>query len=196
MVQGELQLASSLKIDPLVIVFCDNSLNRIELKQARRKYPSWGTLIAPTDIPLLARSMGCEGEAVDSVAGLERVLAAKRPADRPPGAAAARAGLLSALTPGRTTAFAPVDAATDAEPRPAPRRRPRLTELILAAALAATDLPPNKLMIGYKGVKFNKEGQNVLAYSLIIQLQGKRYVPVWPPDQAIAKLELPFKGWT
>ena len=46
-------------------------------------------------------------------------LLAKNPADRPPGAAAARAGLLSALTPGRTTAFAPVDAdtATDSPAR-------------------------------------------------------------------------------
>ena len=65
-------------------------------------------------------------------------LLAKHPADRPPGAAAAKAGLLSALTPGRTTAFAPVDADTSAEPAPAPRRRPRLTELVLAIALAAT----------------------------------------------------------
>ena len=83
MVQGELQLASSLRIDPLVIVFCDNSLNRIELKQARRNYPSWGTLIEPTDIAQLARSMGCEGAMVDSAAALERVLAEKRPSDRP-----------------------------------------------------------------------------------------------------------------
>ncbi len=83
MVQGELQLASSLKIDPLVIVFCDNSLNRIELKQARRNYPSWGTLIAPTDLEKLAQSMGCEGVMVDSAAALERVLAGPRPADRP-----------------------------------------------------------------------------------------------------------------
>ncbi len=83
MVQGELQLASSLRIDPLVIVFCDNSLNRIELKQARRNYPSWGTLIAPTDIALLARSMGCEGAMADSAAALERLLAEKRPSDRP-----------------------------------------------------------------------------------------------------------------
>jgi len=83
MVQGELQLASSLRIDPLVIVFCDNSLNRIELKQARRNYPSWGTLIEPTDIAQLARSMGCEGAMVDSAPALERLLAEKRPSDRP-----------------------------------------------------------------------------------------------------------------
>lgn len=62
-------------------------------------------------------------------------------------------------------------------------------------ALVATDMPASELMIGYKGVKFNKDGQNELAYSLIIQLQGKGYVPVWPTDSATAKLELPFKGW-
>ena len=83
MVQGELRLAASLKIDPLVIVFCDNSLNRIELKQTQRKYPSWGTLIDDTDIEKLAQSMGCEGAAVDSAAALERVLSQSRPADRP-----------------------------------------------------------------------------------------------------------------
>jgi len=83
MVQGELRLAASLKIDPLVVVFCDNSLNRIELKQGQRKYPSWGTLIDPTDVAKLAESMGCAGTVVDSAAGLERLLAAQRPADRP-----------------------------------------------------------------------------------------------------------------
>ena len=65
-------------------------------------------------------------------------LLAKNPADRPPGAAAARAGLLSALTPGRTTAFAPVDADTVTdEPARQPRRR-RLSEFVLGTALAAT----------------------------------------------------------
>jgi acetolactate synthase-1/2/3 large subunit len=83
MVQGELRLASSLKLDPLVVVFCDNSLNRIELKQAQRKYPSWGTLIDATDIVKLAESMGCEGARVDSASALERVLAQRRPSDRP-----------------------------------------------------------------------------------------------------------------
>jgi acetolactate synthase-1/2/3 large subunit len=83
MVQGELRLAASLGLPLLVIVFCDNSLNRIEIKQANRKYPSWGTLIEPTDVELLARSMGCEGAPVASAAALERLLAAKRPKDRP-----------------------------------------------------------------------------------------------------------------
>jgi eukaryotic-like serine/threonine-protein kinase len=65
-------------------------------------------------------------------------LLAKNPADRPPGAAAARAALLSALTPGRTTAFAPVDADTVTEQDERQPRRPRLSELVLGGALVAT----------------------------------------------------------
>src|SRR5690606_27741977 len=83
MVQGELGLAASLKLPLLVIVFCDNSLNRIELKQANRNYPSWGTLIDATDIERLAGSMGCEGAMADTAAELSRLLAGERPRDRP-----------------------------------------------------------------------------------------------------------------
>jgi len=83
MVQGELRVAASLKIDPIVVVFCDNSLNRIELKQIARQYPSWGTVIEPTDIAMLARAMGCDGVEVDSAKALESVLAGARARDRP-----------------------------------------------------------------------------------------------------------------
>jgi acetolactate synthase-1/2/3 large subunit len=83
MVQSELRLAASLGLGLLVIVFCDDSLNRIEIKQAQRNYPSWGTLIEPTDIPQLARAMACEGVTVDSASALSRALAEARPADRP-----------------------------------------------------------------------------------------------------------------
>ena len=83
MVQSELRLAAGLGLDLLVVVFCDDSLNRIELKQAKRSYPSWGTRIEPTDVVQLARSMACEGAMVDSAAALTRVLAEKRSGDRP-----------------------------------------------------------------------------------------------------------------
>ena len=83
MVQGELRLAASLGLDLLVVVFCDNSLNRIEIKQANRNYPSWGTLIEPTDLAQLAPAMGCEGVMVDDAGALQRVLAGARPKDRP-----------------------------------------------------------------------------------------------------------------
>lgn len=83
MVQGELRVASSLKLGLVVVVFCDNSLNRIELKQAARGYPAWGTRIEATDIEMLAASMGCDGVTVDSVAALEAALSARRAPDRP-----------------------------------------------------------------------------------------------------------------
>ncbi len=62
-------------------------------------------------------------------------------------------------------------------------------------ALAATDLKPNQLMMGYRGVKFDEKGQNTLATTLLIQLQGDSYVAVWPEDKATAPLKLPYQGW-
>jgi branched-chain amino acid transport system substrate-binding protein len=62
-------------------------------------------------------------------------------------------------------------------------------------ALKATDLKPDQLMMGYRGVKFDATGQNILASSYLIQLQGKQYKAVWPAANATAKLELPYKGW-
>ncbi|HET7490832.1 MAG TPA: ABC transporter substrate-binding protein [Bradyrhizobium sp.] len=65
----------------------------------------------------------------------------------------------------------------------------------IQAALQATDLKPDQLMIGYNGVKFDSTGQNTLASTFLIQLQGKQYVSVWPTNLATGKLELPMKGW-
>jgi len=62
-------------------------------------------------------------------------------------------------------------------------------------ALKATDLKPEQLMMGYKGVKFDDTGQNTLAATYLIQLQGDQYVAVWPAKSATAKLQLPYKGW-
>jgi len=65
----------------------------------------------------------------------------------------------------------------------------------IQAALQATDLKPDQLMIGYNGVKFDSTGQNTLASTFLIQLQGKQYVSIWPSNLATGKLELPMKGW-
>jgi len=66
----------------------------------------------------------------------------------------------------------------------------------IQAALKATDLKPDQLMIGYKGVKFDDKGQNVLASGLIIQLQdGENYVAVFPKANAVRPPVMPFKGW-
>src|ERR1700754_4935703 len=66
----------------------------------------------------------------------------------------------------------------------------------IQAALKTTDLKPDQLMMGYKGVKFDDKGQNILAAGLMIQLQdGENYVAVWPKDGAQKDPVLPYKGW-
>jgi branched-chain amino acid transport system substrate-binding protein len=66
----------------------------------------------------------------------------------------------------------------------------------IQAALKATDLKPDQLIMGYKGVKFDDKGQNILASGLVIQLQdGENYVPVWPKASATVPPAFPYKGW-
>jgi acetolactate synthase-1/2/3 large subunit len=83
MVQGELRVAASLQLGITVVVFCDNSLNRIELKQAARGYPAWGTRIDATDVERLAQSMGCDGIVVGDTTALEEALVQPRSRARP-----------------------------------------------------------------------------------------------------------------
>src|SRR5580698_3944882 len=61
-------------------------------------------------------------------------------------------------------------------------------------ALAKTDLKPDQLMIGYQGIKYDETGQNTLASTYLIQLQGKSYNMVWPAQAATDKLQWPFGG--
>ncbi|MBV9562591.1 MAG: ABC transporter substrate-binding protein [Bradyrhizobium sp.] len=66
----------------------------------------------------------------------------------------------------------------------------------IQAALKATDLKPNQLMMGYKGVKFDEKGQNILASCIMVQLEdGENYAAVWPKDLAEKAPTLPYKGW-
>ena len=62
-------------------------------------------------------------------------------------------------------------------------------------ALQQTDLKAEQLMMGYRGVKFDATGQNVLASTYLIQLKGKAYQLVWPQAVAAAGLAWPMQGW-
>jgi branched-chain amino acid transport system substrate-binding protein len=62
-------------------------------------------------------------------------------------------------------------------------------------ALRVTDLKPAQLMIGYRGVKFDATGQNTLASTYLIQLQGTDYKAVWPTENATTALVWPMTGW-
>jgi acetolactate synthase-1/2/3 large subunit len=83
MVQSELQVAASLGLPLLVVVFCDNSLHRIELKQLVKHYPSWGTRFAASDTVKLAEGMGCDGERADTPAALAAIVARAATLTRP-----------------------------------------------------------------------------------------------------------------
>ncbi|TMI88288.1 MAG: branched-chain amino acid ABC transporter substrate-binding protein [Bacillati bacterium ANGP1] len=61
-------------------------------------------------------------------------------------------------------------------------------------ALAETNLAPRQLMMGYKGVRFDATGQNILASTYITQLVGRDYVTIWPASAAQHALDWPFKG--
>ncbi len=75
MTASELRLASSLGLGMVFVVFVDGSLNRIELKQMARGYPSVATRIEDTDLVMLAEAMGCDGVRVATAAELEKCLA-------------------------------------------------------------------------------------------------------------------------
>jgi branched-chain amino acid transport system substrate-binding protein len=62
-------------------------------------------------------------------------------------------------------------------------------------ALRDTDLKPGQLIVRDNGIRFDDSGQNTLAGSYLVQLQGKQFVAVWPEESADGKLALPFKGW-
>jgi acetolactate synthase-1/2/3 large subunit len=74
MVQSELAVAASLGLGIVVVVFCDNSLNRIELKQMALRYPSWGTRFPASDLVKIAEAMGCDGAHVEQPAELAQAL--------------------------------------------------------------------------------------------------------------------------
>ncbi len=63
-------------------------------------------------------------------------------------------------------------------------------------ALIATDMPSDQMVAGYNGVKYDAKGQNTLGSSLVIQMRGGKYVPVWPKAKATADIVLPYKGWS
>ena len=50
-------------------------------------------------------------------------------------------------------------------------------------------------MMGYQGIKFDETGQNILAATYLIQLQGNRYELVWPEQAAASQLQWPMGGW-
>jgi thiamine pyrophosphate-dependent acetolactate synthase large subunit-like protein len=74
MAATEMRIASALGLPVTVVVFADNSLNRIELRQQLMGYPPTATRIDGMDLVTLAEAMDCDGIRADSPAALEKAL--------------------------------------------------------------------------------------------------------------------------
>ena len=62
-------------------------------------------------------------------------------------------------------------------------------------ALAETNLPGTKLIMPWKGIKFDATGQNTLGSGIIVQVQDGKYVTVWPFDVASKDVIWPMPKW-
>ena len=62
-------------------------------------------------------------------------------------------------------------------------------------ALQETDIPGSKLIMPWKGVKFDATGQNTLGTGIIVQVQDGKYVTVWPFDMASKDVIWPMPKW-
>lgn len=62
-------------------------------------------------------------------------------------------------------------------------------------ALAATNLPADKLIMPWSGIKFDQTGQNTLTSAIFIQIQNGEPKMVWPADKATVPLVWPRPAW-
>ncbi len=62
-------------------------------------------------------------------------------------------------------------------------------------ALQETDIPPERIIMPWKGIKFDEKGQNVLGTGIIVQVQNEQYRTVWPFNVATTDVVYPFPKW-
>jgi branched-chain amino acid transport system substrate-binding protein len=62
-------------------------------------------------------------------------------------------------------------------------------------ALVATDMPGSKLIMPWKGVKFDATGQNVLGQGILAQIVDGKYNTVWPFNLASRDVVWPMPKW-
>jgi branched-chain amino acid transport system substrate-binding protein len=62
-------------------------------------------------------------------------------------------------------------------------------------ALVATDIPGSKLIMPWKGVKFDASGQNTLGQGILVQIVDGKYNTVWPFNIASREVTWPMPKW-
>jgi branched-chain amino acid transport system substrate-binding protein len=62
-------------------------------------------------------------------------------------------------------------------------------------ALTETNIPGNKLIMPWKGVKFDEHGQNIYGSGILVQIIGGTYHTIWPFDIATQDMVWPMPKW-
>ena len=62
-------------------------------------------------------------------------------------------------------------------------------------ALSETNMPGNKLIMPWKGVKFDATGQNTLGQGILVQVIDGKYNTVWPFNMAAREVVWPMPKW-
>ncbi len=62
-------------------------------------------------------------------------------------------------------------------------------------ALTETDIPGDRLIVPWQGIRFNANGQNIMGSGIVVQVLNGKYTTVWPFDLAAADVVYPFPAW-
>ena len=62
-------------------------------------------------------------------------------------------------------------------------------------ALTETNIPGSKLIMPWKGIKFDDKGQNTLGSGILLQIINGKYYTVWPFDIATHDIVWPMPKW-
>lgn len=62
-------------------------------------------------------------------------------------------------------------------------------------ALTETNIPPDKLIVPWRGIKFGPDGHNMLVRGILMQVQNGKYCTVYPFELAACDLVYPMPTW-
>ena len=65
----------------------------------------------------------------------------------------------------------------------------------IRVALTETDIPPEKLIVPWRGIKFGPDGHNVLQRGILMQVQKGKYCTIYPFELASCDLVYPMPSW-
>lgn len=66
----------------------------------------------------------------------------------------------------------------------------------IQAALKATDIAADQIIMPWDGIKFDDRGQNTKGRGIMVQIQNGEYVTVWPFELASKQLIWPIPTWS